>query len=624
MKRWKRKRFLALLAGILLLAQISGCKAGDKKDREEQMAVIDDYGEIMLLQDEDSARFDHALESVKVYVEEPGPEHREEARKVLEEAIGQMEEDRESGVPYELPKELGQLLENQGISGAEYKINADTRYQYLDGYLEDLGHLLLYIDYSEANEEFMEDLEFSYSCIAEHQKQARAFNYTGVNYWFAPWEGQEAYVKEQVLDRFVSFKAEDFHWEKSREEVENRMNLYLDRIEQLMGEWSSYIWHSKEKLYEEMQQPDEEILDGGETAEANTSGFAFLQAVKENEDGNKMVSKASLDALLRLAALGTSDRDLKERICAYTGINGGDDIAGRIKALEAANDQNVLKSAYGIWADKSCGLQEGFRKELEGLNARTEEFDQDKKADAVRQINQYVDENTGHMIPSVIDSPAGLGDLFLVNTLYFDGKWKEPFDANDTFTDNFTRKNGEKMDAEFMYEEGSFYYEDDRFLAYAKDYQGGIYDFIAIMPRDEGALDYDVSEIDLDSLLKNRKHREKVEIFLPKFEFDWMDENLKSVLEKAGLGDMFTEGKFDRMLREPCVAVSVLQKTRVEVDESGTKAAAATGMNMMCLAAPMYEEPVRIWFNRPFVFVIRNKKTNEHMFTGLVNHPEKK
>lgn len=351
-------------------------------------------------------------------------------------------------------------------------------------------------------------------------------------------------------------------------------------------------------------------------------GFSMLQAVDANEKGNKMVSKASLDAVLRLAAIGTSDADLKGRICSYTDIDPNRDIAEQIRELEAANDASVLKSAYGIWANSEYSLKETFKEASESIRARITEFDAANKGEAMNDINSFIDENTGHMIQSIISSPDEINDLCLVNALYFNGKWQIPFKESNTHKDSFTRNDGQQMDADFMYETGSSYYEDDSFIAYEKKYEGGIYSFMAIMPKDEGMLDYDVSGIDFDRLDEGKKHAAEVRVYLPKFDFEWSG-NLKETVEAAGLGDMFTDWRFDLMLEKECKVSSILQKTKVEVDEEGTRAAAATIADLAAATAipPQPEDPVILRFNRPFVFVILNRNTGEHMFTGYVNSP---
>ena len=83
----------------------------------------------------------------------------------------------------------------------------------------------------------------------------KSYQYCGINYWFAGWEEEAAdYVKEQVYDKLTSFSAEGEAWQDSREAVEERMTEYLDRLEELVNEWSGYLGEQQEKLYEQEKE----------------------------------------------------------------------------------------------------------------------------------------------------------------------------------------------------------------------------------------------------------------------------------------------------------------------------------------------------------------------------------
>ena len=66
---------------------------------------------------------------------------------------------------------------------------------------------------------------------------------------------------------------------------------------------------------------------------------------------------------------------------------------------------------------------------------------------------------------------------------------------------------------------------------------------------------------------------------------------------------------------------SVIQKTHIELDENGTKAAAVTIIDMKCEATCV--QPVKIKkkviLNRPFAFAIMDTETGTPVFTGVVN-----
>jgi len=236
-----------IATALLISAAAAGC-AGNK-DSAEKKAIIDDYAGIILLQDRDSAEFDAVLEAIGEYIDSPYVQMQEAAVKILDDTIQKMEEDSASCEEYETPEDMARMLENQGISKIEYEINANTRYDALQAFLYDLEYLRFYTEVPDPDDTAMADLKIVYSLISEEQKQIRAYNYTGINYWFAGWDKEsEKYVREQVIDKLKSFEAEDAVWEDSRDAVEARMNTYLDRVEELDGDWAELIGRSQEEL----------------------------------------------------------------------------------------------------------------------------------------------------------------------------------------------------------------------------------------------------------------------------------------------------------------------------------------------------------------------------------------
>ena len=65
-----------------------------------------------------------------------------------------------------------------------------------------------------------------------------------------------------------------------------------------------------------------------------------------------------------------------------------------------------------------------------------------------------------------------------------------------------------------------------------------------------------------------------------------------------------------------------IHKTYIELDEKGTKAAAASGFVISKNAAEE-EEITHIEFNKPFAYIIRDKKSNEILFFGMMYEPNK-
>ncbi len=244
----KPKR-LAVLAGIIIAVAITGCASSkNQEELAQRRAIVDDYAAIILLQDQDSANFDKALLAVHAYLADASAEQKTAAQDTIEDMIAQLKTDSAACESYEISKELGQMLEAHQISRVEYQMNADSRYTYLQDYIQDLTYLEEYLSYADEGDAFMEDLQVTYRFMEEEQRLMRHYNFIGINYWFAGWgEEETAYIRQAVLDKLTSFSAQDVQWQDSRDAVEESMNACLDQVEELYNEWTAYIGESWEE-----------------------------------------------------------------------------------------------------------------------------------------------------------------------------------------------------------------------------------------------------------------------------------------------------------------------------------------------------------------------------------------
>lgn len=187
-------------------------------------------------------------------------------------------------------------------------------------------------------------------------------------------------------------------------------------------------------------------------------------------------------------------------------------------------------------------------------------------------------------------------------------------------------------------------YIDDNVKAFAKDlkeYDGTTLQYIGIMPITEDLDSYikDTDETEINSIIDNLKDL-KSENFkegvvtkiignIPKFNFEY-ELNLKEDIKQLGITNVFEEGKAN--LTEICdneevYITDAVHKANIEFTQDGIKAAAATefaGSGAGILFDYLYDVPVEeidLTFDKPFMFLIRDKKTGEIWFMGTVYEP---
>jgi serpin B len=115
-----------------------------------------------------------------------------------------------------------------------------------------------------------------------------------------------------------------------------------------------------------------------------------------------------------------------------------------------------------------------------------------------------------------------------------------------------------------------------------------------------------------------------VDLYLPKLKLTY-EKALIPTLQALGIHAAFVPGgaDFTRMSpagRELFISM-VIQKTFLEVDEAGTRAAAATVVGIGETSAP--PEPIAFRVDRPFVVAIRERLSGTILFLGrIVTPPE--
>lgn len=239
-----------------------------------------------------------------------------------------------------------------------------------------------------------------------------------------------------------------------------------------------------------------------------------------------------------------------------------------------------------------------------------------------KAINQWIDANTAHLIPELLKQGAVTSDtrLALVNTLYFNAKWKTPFEHSRTANGTFTLGDGSTMQVPMMAGEGLAVRQAtvDSVLALELPYKGDEVAMLVLAPpvgtlaQFEQSLDAAKLRSFVDALTEGT-----AAVRMPKFEAR-SQADLKEVLTALGLGVAFTpNADFTGMQAEGGLAITaVVHEAVVKTDEAGTEAAAATAVIVGRVSLPQYVE-----VDRPFLYLIRDRATGVVLFLGRVTRP---
>ena len=338
---------------------------------------------------------------------------------------------------------------------------------------------------------------------------------------------------------------------------------------------------------------------------------------------NIMFSPTSLNFALGMIAEGAKG-ETKEILDDYLGTNDfaayAKEYLDKIKAYNTEDDsygyQSKVKIADAVWVDNGLTLQEKFKNTVsDSFGAEVEAVDFSAAEKTCDVINSWCNKNTEGLIPKII-TPDLINDntgLCLTNSLYFESGWSgEPWNVSDT-EESF----GEKEKTKYMTCTGDRYYENDKATAFGRDYANGL-SFIGILPNDEG--DFNLEDLDIGGLLKSNPEYDEVDCKMPKLNFE-TSTVLNDMLSSLGLDNLFSSNADFSGIADQNVNVdTILQKTKLELDENGTKAAAVTAVTMECMSAPAENEPIikTVELTRPFAFLIYDRSNDEILFIGKV------
>lgn len=363
--------------------------------------------------------------------------------------------------------------------------------------------------------------------------------------------------------------------------------------------------------------------DGGAKKEEITD-FA-LKLLSENfEKENILISPLSIVSALAMVANGANNQTLSEmEKVLNSDIQELNDYLKAYKAYLPNNKKYEVSLANSIWFkdDENLNVKEEFlniNKDYYDASIYKTPFDKKAKDD----INAWVNLKTKGMIETLLAEPPSEDTImYLINALSFDAEWEDIYHETQIYPGEFNVENGNKEPAEFMSSSEHIYLENENVTGFMKPYKDSKYAFVAMLPRENiqmADLLKSIEAKDILSLIENKKDN-KVYTEIPKFSVDYST-MLNDSLQSLGIINAFDSEKADftgiGKYNDKNIYISrVIHKTKIEVNEKGTKAGAVTAVEMDTTSVPI-EEPKEVVLDRPFIYMIVDTEENLPLFIG--------
>lgn len=362
----------------------------------------------------------------------------------------------------------------------------------------------------------------------------------------------------------------------------------------------------------------------------NAFAFSLFNKMKEcvsvKQNKNVIFSPFSISAALSMTLNGAKGQTLEDMKKALQLSNlTVDEINTAYYKLTndllKADSKITISIANSVWTLKGFPVKKSFIERLgKYYNAETHEFTVSQES--LNAINQWIEDETDGMIKNMLEEISGSMKVLLINAIYFNGEWASGFKPENTGKEMFFTATGNN-EVDMMKQTETFkIYHGGNFDLLELPYGRGNFVMDIILPRNnkefKPVLD-SFTEENYNTWI-DQLYSEKVNVWLPKFKYSF-EKDMKDILQDLGMGIAFSDmADFSDMANGLCIDF-VKHNAAIELNEKGTKAAAATVVGMK-LTSIGPSTPYVFKADHPFIYTIREVSTNTVLFIGEAIDPE--
>ncbi|XP_078065063.1 glia-derived nexin [Mustelus asterias] len=340
---------------------------------------------------------------------------------------------------------------------------------------------------------------------------------------------------------------------------------------------------------------------------------------------------ASVLGMLQLGAGGRTRQQLNSAL-KYSSRGASRKLRRIHKSLTESRNHDIVAIANGLFVASDFSMEPPFiRKTKDVYQAALRSLNYENPVEAATAINQWTKNQTRGMITNLI-SPEILNvatKLVAVNAIFFKGLWKSQFRPGNTRNRDFYAADGNVYQVPMMSQISTFNFgkaitpTNVKYFILELPYHGGTINMFVVVPEDINiqlsAITPDMNVRTINSW-KAVMREKKLDITIPRFTAE-AETNLEKPLSSLGITDLFdqTKANFGKISRSDQLYVSqLIQKAKIEVNEDGTRASAATAA-VFVLKSLRITPPFVV--NRPFLYILYHNSTGTVLFIGQVAKP---
>ena len=387
--------------------------------------------------------------------------------------------------------------------------------------------------------------------------------------------------------------------------------------------------------------PAAQIVPGDPSALAEASNaLAFdLYKTQMGAEGNLAFSPASISLAFAMTYAGASG-DTASQMQTVLHLPADEVLHSSAASLLASWNSGAtdykLSVVNRLFGEASYKFEEPFLEVTKNTyQAPLETLDFKSNAEAQRvHINKWVLDQTEQRIADLLPkgSITGRTRLVLTNAVYFLGTWASTFDKAATKSEPFYVNGSKKAKVPTMHQTARFAFAKvDGATLLRMPYKGDDLAMTIVLPTAKNGLASIEKTLDAETYKQWAQQlsggSQKVSVALPSFKIADTELDLKDALNKLGMTLPFDAraADFTKMANpekdgDKLYISGAFHKAFVEVDESGTEAAAATAV-VMATRGGAPAPPMAFVADHPFLFTIEDTKSGAILFVGRVVDP---
>ncbi|CAB3398016.1 unnamed protein product [Caenorhabditis bovis] len=266
-------------------------------------------------------------------------------------------------------------------------------------------------------------------------------------------------------------------------------------------------------------------------------------------------------------------------------------------------------------------IREEYLSQVKKLyDSGAESVDFNQKDETAEKINSFVQNTTNNEIDSIIEPSDISTDIIalLVNALYFKADWDKQFKSQNNWESEFYNSPTTSRKVVYLKEKNTRcgYIEDQSWKVLKLNYIDKSFAFHVFLPAIRFGLSENLKSLNASTfqhLLINNVQSD-LDIYIPKMKIE-SEIALEKTFRKMGIERIFTENSDLSNLSKSATISKIVHKTKIQVDEKGTTASAATSVKIVKKTRIFDPKVVEFKADHPFLFIV--SKNGLPLFIGV-------